>query len=213
MLAISENCHEDVIEVFYQRSNDTAQVYVLDEYGSLFSYNTPFVDEQTLLNPLSQFLQSTLYRLNNAQLDLASEWSEERGVPLQRQLLYFELPQAHPNAPVRVKPRRVNAGLHCSYFNVQAIAEPSEDKQMVFNIYCDQQEFTSLEWGEQLYSTVARFILARRQSNERYPCYITDLDLSGALIPSNQPGAIQTIDYLRYKHLLERGLNNALQAL
>ncbi len=211
--AISENCQANVIEVFYQRQGDTAQVYVVDEYGSLFSYTTPFVNEQTLLNPLSQFLQSTLYRQNNEQQDFSAQLSTNNSEPLQRQLLYFELVQLGQSAPAQLKARRVNSKLSGSYFNIQAIAELSADKQMVFNIYCDQQEFTSLEWGEQLYTTVAQFILARRQNSERYPCYITDLDLSGALIPANQPGAIQTIDYLRYKHLLERGLNNALQAL
>jgi adenylate cyclase class 1 len=209
---IIDTSKPDAVQVFYQRQEDFASIYVVDESGSLFSYTTPFVNEQTLLNPLSQFLKSTLYRQNSMQLEQANAWEEEAAIPLHRHLRYFEILQTPRHGP-RAQGKTVDNELNCNYFNVQAIAERDQNDLLVFNIYCDHQEFTSLEWGDQLYSAVARFILARRSGSERYPCYITDLDLSGALIPSNQPGAIQTIDYLRYKHLLERGLNNALQAL
>ena len=54
---------------------------------------------------------------------------------------------------------------------------------------------------------MARQILAQREGGQRYPCYITDLDLSAT------PGgaAVETLHYLRYKAELEQALNQALQ--
>src|SRR5690606_20740727 len=96
------------------------------------------------------------------------------------------------------------------YFSVQAIAEAGPNNKPVFNIYCDQQEFSAVDWGSGLYPTVARFILSRRPSGGTYPCYISDLDLSsvGASDGSSNP---QTIDYLLHKQALEDGINEALQ--
>ncbi|MOA06704.1 hypothetical protein D3C78_1263590 [compost metagenome] len=54
---------------------------------------------------------------------------------------------------------------------------------------------------------MARHILAQRREAERYPCYITDIDLSRIL----GEGQAQTIHYLRYKAELESALNRALQ--
>ncbi|MNF46142.1 hypothetical protein D3C84_272970 [compost metagenome] len=54
---------------------------------------------------------------------------------------------------------------------------------------------------------MARHILAQRREAERYPCYITDLDLSR--VPGK--GQAQTVHYLRYKVELEERLNRALR--
>lgn len=54
---------------------------------------------------------------------------------------------------------------------------------------------------------MARHILAQRREGERYPCYITDLDLSG----SATSAAAQTLHHLHCKTELESALNRALQ--
>ncbi len=53
---------------------------------------------------------------------------------------------------------------------------------------------------------MARHILDRRRGQERYPCYITDLDLSAM----REGGELQTVHFLRYKQSLEQALNRAL---
>jgi adenylate cyclase class 1 len=73
-------------------------------------------------------------------------------------------------------------------------------------LYCNNDEFSELEYGDQLFGVVARQILDQRQEAQRYRCYITDLDLSGL---SGDAGS-QTILYLRYKTELERSLNDAM---
>ncbi len=66
------------------------------------------------------------------------------------------------------------------------------------------------EYGDALFDTVARHILSRRHAQERYPCYLTDMDLSRKFSDGR---SIQTIHYLHYKQRLERALNDALQRI
>ena len=100
-------------------------------------------------------------------------------------------------------------GVEADYYAVQAIAEPGAGQRLQVSIFCDQREFSELEYGTRLYAEVARHILHKRRSNEHYPCYITDLDLS-AIDPA---GVLQTVQYLRYRQQLEDALNAAMQAI
>ncbi len=73
-------------------------------------------------------------------------------------------------------------------------------------LYCDNREFSELEYGDQLYEAVAMQILGKRLEPKRYRCYITDLDLSGLL----DDGHGQSILFLRHKAELEKLLNEAM---
>ena len=95
------------------------------------------------------------------------------------------------------------------FYDVQAIVEPGSGQRAYISLYCNHREFSELEHGDNLYSAVARHILAQRREEQRYPCYITDLDLS-ALLGERQPSVVH---YLRYKASLEEALNSALRAL
>ncbi len=218
--AICQNARADQIQVFYQRHNDHADVYILDERDSLFYFNTPFKNAITLLSPLDQFLQSTLFRRSSETSDfmLGNSQELEAGILNLKQfdinnydIEYYEL--VDRSGTIRASRKNVlGEALEGNFFNVQAIGNQDLNGNILFNIYCDQQEFTELDLGEELFNTVARFILGRRKSNERYPCYITDLDLSRCV--SDISGkTTQTIHYLRYKHKLESALNQSLQNL
>ena len=89
---------------------------------------------------------------------------------------------------------------------MQAIIGKGAPGQVQVTLFCDQQEFGELEYGDQLFSVVARQIIGQRREVERYRCYITDLDLSGLLGDGPSPSNL----YLRYKADLERALNDAL---
>lgn len=201
----------DGLDEMPRASADQALVYITDERGSLLLLRQPFSGVQNLLHPLDTFLNSVLYR-QNTQARIAN-------APLQDSVLYFELTQSSPTQPVRAVSYDLNrvssdASTSLNGFAVQAIASVDASGKPVFTVYCDQQEFSALDHGDDLYREVAGFIMSKRRSRERYPCYITDLDLS-ALTSTDAPvsGVQQTIDYLRYKQLLEQGLNHALQSL
>ena len=212
--AISKQAMANQIQVFYQHDADTATIYVIDENGSLCNFKTPYRDEFSLLSPLDQFIQSVLFRRSSEHshfLGAGSNSFELDSFDLSHfEIGFYEVIQSANN--VQLNRRNVlNQIDGNNFFNVQAIADQDLNGRLLFNIYCDQQEFTELEFGKDLYNTVARFILSRRESHERYPCYITDLDLSRYRGENNIP--TQTIDYLKHKQKLEQALNLALQSL
>lgn len=204
--AIGQLARAECIKVIYQRRDQQADVFVIDEMGSLYNFTTPFRDEHTLLQPLNQFMQAALFRQGSEMPQLfggAYEVLLESGAP--RSIEYYEV--VAEIAPTHIERRTLTPNSNTQSFNVQAIADYDFNGNLIFNIYCDQQEFTELELGDALYDTVARYILAQRSDKERYPCYITDLDLSRSVTDSGGP---QTVHYLRYKQRLERALNEAL---
>jgi adenylate cyclase class 1 len=204
--AISQLARAECIKVIYQRNEQQADVFVIDEMGSLYNFTTPFRDEHTLLQPLNQFMQAALFRQGSEMPQLfggAYEVLLESGAP--RSIEYYEV--VTEIAPTHIEHRTLAPHSNTQFFNVQAIADYDFNGNLIFNIYCDQEEFTELELGDALYDTVARHILAQRSDQERYPCYITDLDLSRSVTDSSGP---QTVHYLRYKQRLERALNEAL---
>ncbi|MFI8609360.1 class I adenylate cyclase [Pseudomonas sp. NPDC077649] len=193
------------IQLFYRLHESTgdAELTLLDEYNALWRRRLPFRDEQSLLTPLQRFLQSLLYR-RNAMLPLDSG---DAGPALE--ILYYQLLPAAPLRAQRLERRPPpQAPVSHPFYDVQAILEPGDGRQPHVTLYCNHREFSELEYGRELYRAVARHILAQRAGGERYPCYITDLDLS-ALLASQQA---QTVHYLRYKSELEDALNAALQS-
>jgi len=209
LATISQSARAERVQIFYKRRDATADIFVVDEMGSLYSFNTPFRDEHSLLKPLHQFMQSTLFRQRSetqqfvgSAPDILFDNSEHNAIE------YYEI--VSELAPAHVE-RRTPSPTDSSYsFNVQAIADYDFNGNLIFNIYCDQQEFTELELGDAIYDTAARYIFSRRSSREPYPCYITDIDLSRCI---SDAGSTQTVHYLRYKQRLERALNEALNRI
>jgi adenylate cyclase class 1 len=189
------------IQVFYRVDGDMAELSVLDEHNALWRQRLPFRDEQSLLTPLQRFLQSLLYR-RNALLPLDSPMP-----PAALETLFYEVLPSPPQRARRLERRAPPASpADHPFYDVQAIVEPAEPGRVYVTLYCNHREFSELEYGNELFTAVARHILAQRREAERYPCYITDLDLSRIL----DDGQAQTIHYLRYKAELEGALNEAL---
>lgn len=92
---------------------------------------------------------------------------------------------------------------------MQAILQAGTGDGVHVTLYCDQQEFSELDHGDELYTVVARQILGQRRGAGHYRCYITDLDLSELL--DDEQGS--TLLYLRYKRELEQALNDGLEQL
>lgn len=193
----------DCLQLFYRIGGERAHISILDEGNALWHQQVPSVDESRLLAPLLRFLRSMAFR-RSAQSALRDA-EEETALDIQ----LYRIHAAQAEQPPRVERRALpQAQLSGAYHDVQAIIEPGEARSQV-TLYCDQQEFSQTEYGARLFSAVAEHILALRRGAERYPCYITDLDLSGL----HGSGRSQTVQYLRYKSRLEAALNAALAQL
>jgi adenylate cyclase class 1 len=191
------------IQVFYRlnEADNQAELSVLDEHNSLWRQSVPFRDEQSLLTPLQRFLNSLLYR-RNALLPLDSSSASQ-----QLDVQYYRVLPDGPLRAQRLEQRQAPLSpLTHPFYDVQAIVDAVDGKPAYVTLYCNHREFSELEYTTELFSAVAQHILSQRRDNARYPCYITDLDLSAVY----GEGAIQSVHYLRYKSRLEAALNQAL---
>ncbi|MBW9244679.1 class I adenylate cyclase [Pseudomonas sp. Env-44] len=191
----------ECVQVFYRVNEGFADVYVLDEFNALWQQRLPFHDEQSLLAPLQRFLQSILYRREAlSSLDTQQPAGEI-------QILYYQLLPSGSGRARGVEPRPAPQDpANKAFYDVQAIIGKGTPGHVGITLYCNQREFCELEFGDQLFTVVAREIVGQRRETERYRCYITDLDLSGLLGDVQSPSNL----YLRYKAELEQSLNAAL---
>lgn len=202
------------IYVFFQApptGGTTALVSIFDEKGSLFTRTMPYYNQQTLLRPLHHFIHTVLRRQEATHESSASTTGAEFSYdPVQ----YFEVMGNVRQQQGYLEPRQVNADIRrLPFIDIQVIAEPDGEGHIDFNIFCDQQEFSTRAHGSQLYNAVARYILQRRSNGEKYPCYITDLDLSLCRMEIAPQTGLQLSHYLQTKANIEHQLNQALKAL
>jgi adenylate cyclase class 1 len=191
----------ECIQVFYRITEQQAELYVLDEFNALWQQRLPYHDEQSLLVPLQRFLQSIQYR-RDALLPMNA------AQPLNLNTLYYQLLPSGPGRARRVETRPApQTPINKPFYDVQAIIGKAAPGQVQVTLYCNQREFSELEYGDHLFSVVAQEIVEQRREIERYRCYITDLDLSGLLGDGQGSSNL----YLRYKADLERALNEALE--
>jgi adenylate cyclase class 1 len=191
------------IQMFYHVLVDAVDVFVLDENGALFHQRVPYFEDEALVSHYSQFFDATLNRqsflFQDERASLMLDALEIHKVVRRRNKYQFERQRPSLDRSMR-------------YFNVQVIGDVVGDST-AFTVYCNNQEFSSLDHGKSLFREVAKYVLQKRSSGQRYPIYITDVDLSPAMLGSRSGEGVQAIDYLKYKKRIEAKLNRELAGL
>jgi adenylate cyclase class 1 len=130
------------------------------------------------------------------------------------QLHFYELQGNAAQGRGYLEPRSIVSEIsELAFVSIQVIAEPGPETGISYTIYCDEREFSELEFGGELFREVAGYILSQRRGGERYPCYITDLDLAQCRDLLAPQGGLQLSHYLRIKAEVEWQLNYALTDL
>lgn len=201
--AITQNHSNATIQVYYYLpASDLADLYILDERGSLFYLQLPFHDPQTLLSSLHRFLRRVLERHQFTD----QHHDPDFGV---KPIDFFEIDRKQ-----QVQQKTVNTSLNpLQQFDIEVIVEGDVSGRQHYSIFCQQMEFSHLLHGDQLFVEVARYILSKRPSGKRYPCFITDLDISQCSAQIAGDHSLQVINYLNLKAELEQKLNSALLSL
>lgn len=194
------------VQLFYQINGDQALVYVLDERGSLFHQQVAFHDNLTLLTQFQRFLEKVQHRRDF----LAREQGDSQDCS---EIEYYQILQ-RPGMKPRLERQNINPfRLSGNYFGVQVIGDVLEENRTVFTMYCNGQEFSSLEFGDRLFQEVAAYVLSQRSSGQTYPIYITDIDLARGLLGVDAAQGLQTVHFLNYKKRIEARLNQALERM
>jgi adenylate cyclase class 1 len=198
---ILERNREGVIQLFYHINSGRAQVYILDERGSLFHQRLVCRDHKTMLVQFQHFLEKVRYRLNNT--NMPNSLSDKTWVQFFRigfnNLDEYVLETVKPDADTG--PSR--------YLDVQVIGSLEDDRLGSFSIFCGKREFSALESGEQIFQHVVEHI--SRERGSAYPIYITDIDINPAMLDIDNGHDVQSIHFLNYKKRIETLLNEALQ--
>jgi len=189
-----------MVQLFYHLGIAGAEVYVLDEKGALFSQQDNYHDSDTLLLHYLRFFEAVSNRVN-FMLEEGMAGNSIEGVE------FYEINSdalGRKNL-VRVQPDFYQAGKR--FFSLQVIVEQNEMGESVFTLYCDGKEFSTLEYGSELFNAVVRHVLQLRQSGQSYPIYITDISLDRAVVGEENMGKMQTVHFLNYKRRIEEQIN------
>ena len=197
----------DKIQLFYQVRGDQAEVFVIDELGSLFHQQVAFHDALTLLTQFQRFFDKVLHR-RTSHAGTGTDGSKEiEGVE------YYQILH-RPGSEPRLERQNLSPFKQSRhYFGVQVIGNVLEDNRAQFTMYCNDREFSSMEHGERLFEEVARYVVSKRSSGQTYPIYITDIDLARPLLGADALQGLQTVHFLNYKKRIEQRLNDALAKL
>jgi adenylate cyclase, class 1 len=180
----------DRIQLFYQEHKTGISLYIIDERGTLFSQQHGRVEPKVLLSQYTAFLESVLNRYEYEKL-LSFEYYEiqknSTGV-LSCSPVALKVSSSQAELSVRITGETVNNGL-------------------IYTIYCNEQEFSSLDYGNQVFHAAHQCVLQFRRSKQDYPIHITDIDLPLSAFHISKPDQLQSIHYLNYKQKIEAKLN------
>ncbi len=201
--AILKRNRRGQIQMFYLPQGKQADVFVLDQNGTLFHQNIEYFEDASLVNQYSRFFDSILSRQNYL-------FHDDSAALLLDGLEIFKVTKVRNKYSFERQSPQQAAGRY--YFNVQVIGD-LVDQGTAFTVYCEDAEFSTLDHGKNLFREVAHYVLDKRGSGLKYPIYITDVDLSPSLLGNPRTGEVQAIDYLQYKKRIEEKLNRELARL
>ena len=93
---------------------------------------------------------------------------------------------------------------------MSVIADIVDSNQSSYTLYCNDKEYTSMEYGDRIFQVVAQDILALRTTITLYPIHITDIEFSRLNIDKDHNDYMQTIYFMNYKRVIEEKLNQAV---
>ncbi len=198
---------EGVVQLFLRECGESAELYIIDEYGALYYEKVALSAGDYLLSHYRSFFDAVLQRQYYQSVDFLEAPSD--GV----QVAYYRLSRDSRGQWQAKRTEVEMATLRGGLLAVQVLAEMDEQGEVLFTIYCGEREFSSLEYGGELFNEVASFILGRRRSSKPYPIFITDLDLPLNLFTDYRADAVPMVEFLKYKRKIEMKLNHALAGL
>ncbi|MGD9601285.1 MAG: class I adenylate cyclase [Gammaproteobacteria bacterium] len=201
LATIYEHNRAERIQVFAHPRDAKLDLYVLDEFGDLYVERQVGQGLRTTFDHLSRFFES----LRALQVHSAVD-ALPAGAPVE----WYQLLQQSS----RWVARPVHLGLQDSapYVPLKMFADLNADGIAEFTCYCEEHEFSSREHGAQLFNAIATHILANRLSQEGYPVYITQLELSERYASHHGNVARRTVRLLEFKKRIEYHLTKSLRA-
>lgn len=189
------------VQVFAYHHNTKMDFYVLDEQGDLFFERSIEPNLLAYFDHLERFFMGLQQHLS-----VDGDLQPRAGTPIECYRLLPDQAGTLKAIPVARPSARGNA-----YLALRVVADLNADAQPDFTCYCDEREFSSQTHGAALFTALAVHILAGRQNRERYPVYITELEISERFRALRGPDACRTAKLLELKKRIEYQLTKALR--
>jgi adenylate cyclase class 1 len=199
----------ETVQVFYEVHGNQTEVIIFDEVGSLFTYTTGFSSDQHFIAHTFRFLRAVMERQELGKMELMdSDLSRD-------EVEFFEIFTDFRKNKLTANKQDIFHHIEReSFVEIMAILDITTAGATTYRIFCDDKEFSQLEFGSQLYKAVATHMQnLRSSSGSNYPIYLTDIDLSGMQIANNASSELQVSQYLHYKHEIEMSINTELNLL
>lgn len=197
--AVINDNQENHIQIYWQQLAESIQIYIADEIGAITHLSTANTDANYSLQSLDDFINAVVMKQHNLHAN---------NIDSNYKIEYKELLNTGNNYEIKNK-KPSNSSVKQHRFIVTAFAEYNKNKELQFTIYCNEKEFSQKKLADNFYPSIAKYILSMRPSKQRYPCFISDLELASNLLGDNTE--ISTANYLRYKVFLETKINQSLQ--
>lgn len=178
----------DTIQLFHDNSKTGIDLYILDEKGSLFRQNYPSATIDGLLRGYRQFLDNIVNRFF-----FDKDFTIE----------HFEI-RHNPNVILSHSPKLPNVFDINSKLDIRVTGQDS----VSYTLYCNENEFSTLTYGKHALTAAADYILKFRQSHQRYPIHISDIDVPVSNLGLKNQSELQTVHLLKYKQKIEHRLNS-----
>jgi len=182
------------VQVFCFPEKTAITVYIVDEKGALFVQTHKNSNYHQVLDNYSLFLES---------IATHSFYQDKT------QLKFYEIKKCSVDGFIS-RPAKWNSSPNYMGLSIRILIEnqPSKTSSTAYYIYCNDKEFSSIKFGNQLFKEISKYILSYRSSDEHYPIYISDIDVPCSVLGADDESHLQSIHYLNYKKKIERKLNN-----
>jgi adenylate cyclase class 1 len=203
---IATKIRANSVNIFYRRFDIGMEIYISDEKGSLTYEKYRGLNNYNPLIPLHGFVRACTNRQARIQPEILSEFGV---LPV----YFYELSTPAGDAMQCVQKQVPQRITNSSVFEVKAVAYADQDRRIRYNFICEEQEYTHAAFAEQLFLVFAQYVISRRKTNDIYPIYITDLDLSLCANEITRGSSVQLSHYIKIKNFLEFKLNQAIGVL
>ena len=193
---IANNDKRGAVQIYFAEVGEMAQLYIFDEKGSLHVEEHQLVEDSKLLQPYIRLVQKSVERRN---------------------LAAYEQNKDSQNITIecyRLEKKNMTWNIQHVEFDTDALEEGMQIRiaydsiSQQPHVYCDLTVFSSLDHGANVYKAAAESVLNERNSKDRYPVYVTDIDVPLKELGVDDSLNLQTIHFLKYKQLIEERLNS-----
>lgn len=192
------NVH-DCLQLFFEIHDDIAHVYILDENGILTNFSQPFHDRQGFINQWLMFLFNTRNHIKSSSCQAA-------------ELPNIDIYELSYNKYNQLLKNRLNSSMlpiddHYFDLTIRITGEPG-NQAILFK--CEDREFSSAEYGTEIYSALRKYLARNFRIGANNPIYVSDVDIPLSQFNLNDQKSLHIRDYVKQKINIEKRLNAIL---